>query len=103
MQQAVSEHMTTLWVGAQLNLIHRQKIDAHPIGHRLDRADPILGAVRHNAFFARDQRHHRRPPRPHDPVIDFAREQAQRQADHAGAVAQHPFNRVMGFSGIGRA
>ena len=38
-----------------------------------------------------------------DPVVDFAGQQAQRQADHAGGVAQHPFHRQMGLPRIGGA
>ena len=102
MQQPVGEHMPTFGVGTQLNFVHRQKINAHAIGHRLDRADPILGAVGDNPFLARHQRHYGWPTGAHNPVIDLSGQQTQRQSDDAGAVAQHPFNGVMGFSGIGR-
>ena len=102
MQQPVGKHMAALGVGAKLDLVYREEIAAHPIRHRLDRANPILGAVRHNPLFAGDQSHDRRAPGPDDPVIYLAREQTQRQADDAGAVAQHPLDGIMGFSGIGR-
>ena len=103
MQQTVGEHMAALGVGTQLNLVHSQKIATHAIGHRFDRAHPILGAVGYDAFFAGDQRHHRRAPGADNPVINFTCQQAQRQTNDAGAMAQHPLNGVMGFSGIGRA
>mmetsp|Transcript_27337 Transcript_27337/g.50117 ORF Transcript_27337/g.50117 Transcript_27337/m.50117 type:complete len:580 (-) Transcript_27337:214-1953(-) len=102
-QQTVGEHMAPLGVGAQLNLVNGQKINAHALWHRLDGTDPILGPGRHDPFLARDQRHNRRSAQRHDPVIDLAREQAQGQADHASAVAQHPVDGIGGFTCIGRA
>ena len=102
-QQTVCEHMPPFRIGAELNFVDGQKIDAHPFGHRLDGADPILGARRHDSLFAGDQRHNRRAPLGHDAVIDLARQQAQRQTDHAGAIAQHPLDGVMGLARIGRA
>ena len=37
------------------------------------------------------------------PVIHLPREQAQRQTDHAGAIARHPLNGVMRLASIGGA
>jgi hypothetical protein len=37
------------------------------------------------------------------PVIYLAREQAQRQADHACAVRKHPLDSKVGLAGVGRA
>ena len=45
-------------------------------------------------------------PRPDpvgDLVVDLAREQPQRQPDHAGGMRQHPLDGEMGLAGIGRA
>ena len=39
---------------------------------------------------------------PDDTVVIFAREQAQRKADHAAGVAQHAFDCQMRLAGIGR-
>jgi len=39
---------------------------------------------------------------PHDLVVDLARQEAQRQADHAGFVRQHTVDGEMGFAGVGR-
>ena len=36
-----------------------------------------------------------------DAVIDLARQQPERQADHAGRVAEHPLDGEMGLAGIG--
>jgi len=39
----------------------------------------------------------------HHAVVDLAREQAQRQADHAGAVGKHPLDRKVRLAGVGGA
>ena len=36
-------------------------------------------------------------------VVDLARQKPQRQADHAGGMRQHPFDREMGLAGVGGA
>ena len=72
-QQPVGEHMPAFGIGAELDFVDGHEIGAHALGHRLDR------------------------------VIDLARQQTQRQTDHTGAMAQHPLNRVMGFTCVCRA
>jgi hypothetical protein len=101
-KQAVGEDMATLGVGAELDFIDRHEISADFQRHRLNRADPVLGAVGHDTFFAGDQRHNRRSALGDAAVINLARQQAQRQADDPGAVAQHAFDGVMRFPGIRR-
>ena len=95
--------MPPVRVAAKLDFIHRHEIRADLQRHRLDRTDPISGAVRYDAFFAGHQRHDRRSALCHDPVIDFTRQQAQRQADHPGAMRQHPFDGKMGLAGVRRS
>ena len=102
LQQAVGEDMAAFGIGAKLDFVDGDEIGGD-VGHRLGRRHPVLDPVGNDPFLARDQGHDRRPARPDDPVIDLARQQPQRQADHAGAVGQHPFDGVMGFPGIGRA
>ena len=75
-QQAVGENMAAFGVGTELNFINRQKIGAHAIGHRLDRADPVLGARWHDAFLAGDQCHNGRAAQINNAVINLARQQA---------------------------
>ena len=94
--------MAALGVGAKLDLVHRDEIGAHALGHRLDRADPVLRAVGHDPLLAGEQRHHRGAARGPDPVIDLARQQAQRQPDDAAAIAQHPLDGEMGLAGVRR-
>ena len=95
--------MAPLGIRTKLHFINGQKIAAHPFGHRLDRAHPILRTLWHDAFFAGDQSHNRRPAHRDDLVVNLARKQAQRQADNASAMAQHPLDRVMRFTGVGGA
>ena len=102
-QQAVGENMAAFRVGTELDFVDGYEIGTHAFGHRLDRADPILGARGHDPFFARDKRHDRRPANGDDLVINLAREQTQRQANDTGPVAQHTFNRVMRFTCVRRA
>ncbi len=94
--------MAALGIGTKLDFINRNEIGTDFLWHRLDRADPILRAIRDNPFFPGDKRHTRGATLRHDPVIDLARQKPQRQANHPGPVAQHAFNRVMRFAGIGR-
>ena len=101
-QKPVGEDMATVGVGAKLDLIHRDEIGANVQGHGFNRADPILAAVGHDSLFASHQPHHRGPSLGDDPVINLARQQSQRQADNAGTMGQHAFNRVMSFAGVGR-
>ena len=93
--------MAALWIGAQLYFINGQKIAPHPLGHGLDRANPIGGAIWHDTLFASHQRHHRRAAQRHDLVVDLARQQAQWQTDHTSAMCQHPLDCVMGLAGVG--
>ena len=95
--------MAAFGIGTKLDFVDSDEISPHAFGHRLDGADPILGARRHDPFFARDQRHDRRAANGNDLVIDLARQQTQRQTDHTGSVPQHTFDRVMGFTCVRRA
>ena len=101
-QQPVGENIAPVGIGAELDLVDGQKLGAQAQRHRLHRADPVGGARRHDALLAGDQRHDGGTAQGDDLVIDLARQKAQRQADDAGAVAQHPLDGVMGLAGIGR-
>ena len=95
--------MAALGVGAELDFIDGDEIRPDLQRHRLDRADPVLGAVGNNALFAGDQRHHGGAAGRDDAVIDLARQQTQRQADHPGPVRQHPFDGIVSLARIRRA
>ncbi len=102
-QQPLGEHMAALGVGAQLDLVHRQELHRQRQGHGLHRAHPVVRPRRDDLLLAGDQGHRAGAPQLGDAVIDLARQEAQRQADHAGGVAQHAFDRQMGFTRVGRS
>ena len=102
-QQPISKNMPAIRIGTKLDFIDRYEIGPNVQWHRLGRADPILRAGGDNPFLARHQGHDRWAAQGHNLIIDFARQKPQRQADHACAMAQHLFNRIMGFARIGRA
>ena len=93
--------MPALRIRAKLNLVHRKKGRAQIERHRFDRADKIARLGRHDLLFAGDQRGGLLAFDAYDPVINLAREQAQRQSDHAGAVREHPLDREMGLACVG--
>jgi hypothetical protein len=95
--------VAALAVGGELNFVDGEEVDLAVERHRLDGADEIAGGRREDLFLAGDQRHRRRSLDPRDAIVDLAREQAQRQTDHARAVRHHAFDREMRLAGIGRA
>ena len=102
-QQPVGEDVAALGIGGELDLVDREEIDVDVARHRLDRRDPVAGTLRLDLFLARDQRNVAGADAGDDLVVDFAREQPQRQADQPAFVPQHPLDREMGLAGIGRA
>jgi len=101
-QQAVGEDVATLRVGAQLDLVDGQDLDLAGQRHGLDGADKKGGPRRDNLFLAGDQGDAGLAAQLDDPVIDLPGQQAQRQADHARGMTQHPFDGQVRLAGIGR-
>ena len=102
MQEPMGEHMAALRVGAELDLVDREEFDPAVERHRLDRADEILRMGGDDLLLAGDERDARRPARLDHSVVDLARQQPQRQADHARGMGQHALDREMGLAGVGR-
>ena len=100
-QQALGEDMAALGIGAELDLVDGEKLDPAIERHRLDRGDPVARRHRHDFLFAGDERHRARALRLDDAVVDLASQQPQRQADHAGRMAEHALDREMGLAGVG--
>jgi hypothetical protein len=101
MEQAIREDVPALAVGGELDLIHREEVDRSIRRHRLDRADPIVGARRQALLLPR---HQRDPPLAHPsghPVVDLASEQAERQPDDARVVLEHALDGAVGLPRIG--
>ena len=103
MEDAVGEDMAAVFVLGELDFVDGDKVGAHVDGHGFHGADEIARVRRDDALLAGDEGSVGRALGGDDPVIDLAREQAQRQADHAGAVAQHALDGVMRLAGIGGA
>ena len=100
-QQAVGEDVAALGIGGELDLVDGEEIDVDVARHRLDRAHPIARPLRLDLLLAGDQRDLVGADAGGDLVVDLAREQAQRQADHAAVVAEHALDREVGLAGVG--
>ena len=101
-QDAIGEDMAALEIGRDLDFIDREKRHVEVARHRLDGRDPEPRLRRLDLLFAGDQRDGIRPDAVDDLVVDLARQQPQRQADHAGGMRQHALDREMRLAGIGR-
>ena len=102
-QQTVGEDVAAIEIGAELDLVDRQKIHVDVARHGLDGGDPVGGRARFDLLLARDERDIVLADLRHDAVVDLAREQAQRQADGARREREHALDGVMGLAGVGRA
>ncbi len=101
-QQPVGEHVAALGIGAQLDLVDREEGGLEILRHRLDGGDEVAGRGRLDALLAGNQSDRGGALLGHHPVIDLAREQAQRTTDQAAPVGQHPLDREVGLAGVGR-
>jgi len=88
-------------IGAKLDLIDHQTGHRDIQRHGFDGANIKARRLGDDFLLARDQRHFVRTAQLDDAVIDFARQQAQRQSDHAGLVGEHALDGKMGLAGIG--
>ncbi len=102
-QQAVGEDVPALRISGQLDLVDRQELHLAVQRHGLDSADEILRPGRGDLLLAGDQGDGAGASGLDDAIVDLAREQPQRQTDHAGLVAQHPLHRQVGLASVGRA
>ena len=87
MQQPVRENMPAFGVGRELHLVDGEKIDIDVARHRLHGRHPIARALGFDLFLARDERDVGCAHLLRDFVVHLARQQPQRQADHAAFVA----------------
>ena len=101
MQDAIGEDVAALEIGSDLDFIDREKRHVEIARHRLHGGDPEPRLRRLDLFLAGDQRDGIHARAIDDLVVDLARQQPQRQADHAGGMRKHPLDREMGLAGIG--
>ena len=102
MQQPVGEDVTALGIGGELDLVDGEEIDVDLARHGLDGAHPVAGALGLDLLLAGDERDLVGADAGDDLVVDLAREQTQRQADHAAFVAEHALDGEVGLAGVGR-
>ena len=102
-QEAVGEDVTALAIAGELNLVHRYELDRPVEGHRFDGADEVARLLGDPPLLARHQGGRAFALRLDHAVVDLAREEAEREAHHAGAVGQHALDRQMGLARVGRA
>ena len=102
-KHAIGEDVTALEIGAQLDLIDRQECDIEIARHRFDCANPESWVRRLDLLLAGDQSDRVLADAVGDLVVDLAREQTQRQPDHAAGMRQHALDGEMGLAGVGGA
>ena len=101
MQQPVGEEMAALRIGRHLHFVDRKEGDRPVDRHRLDGAYEIARARGRDLLLAGDQRDLGGALQLDDAVVVLARQQAQREADHARIVPEHALDREVGLAGVG--
>jgi hypothetical protein len=114
-QHAVSEDMAALRIHAELCLVDggegeitrkhalmRAILASADDGHALSGAQDIARAFRDDTLLAGDQGDVLRALDAADPLVDFAGQQPQREADYAAGMAAHPFDGEISLAGVGR-
>ena len=101
-QQPVGEDVAAIGVGAELDLVDREELRVAVERHRLDRAGEPARIGRDDLLLAGDQRDVAGALLRHHAIVVLAGEQAEREADDAGGVRQHPLDGEMGLAGIRR-
>ena len=102
-QQPIGEDVSAIGVRRQLDLVDGKEIYVDVARHGFDGADPIASVVRLDLFFAGDQRNIGHARLGHHAIINLACQQAQRQADETGVVAEHALDRQMRLASVSRA
>ena len=103
MKQSVGKHMPALGIGGDLAFVDGNEAHFPLNRHRFNGTQEPARAGRHDLFLAGDQRDIGGALESADLVIDFARQQPQRKADHAAGMAAQAFDREMRLAGVGRA
>jgi hypothetical protein len=98
-----SVNTAALEIGAELRFVDGDEGDVDVARHRLDGRHPEARVRRLDLLFAGDERDVLGPDAVDALVVDLARQEPQRQPDHAGRMREHPLDREMGLAGVGRA
>ena len=100
-EQAIGEDVAAVAVGGELDLVDGHERRLEVARHRLHGRHPEAGAGRLDLLLAGDERDRLRADPVDDALVDLARQQAQRQADQPGVVADHAFDGEVGLAGVG--
>jgi hypothetical protein len=95
--------MPAFGIRPNLRLVERGKGDVTVNRHRFGSAQQPAGTRWQDFLFAGQQPDLFGPLQRHDPVINLARQQSQREAHHAARMPAHPLDREMRLAGVGRA
>jgi hypothetical protein len=101
--------MAALRIDAQLRLVDRGEGEIAAVlalalhRHAFGGAQIIARALGHDPLFTRDQRDLAGALHLNDAVVNFAGQQAQREADDPRRMGAHPFDRQVGLAGVGGA
>ncbi len=87
----------------ELDFVDGQEVHVHVARHGLDGGHPVAGALGLDLLLAGDERDLVGADAGRDLVVDLARQQPQRQADHAALVTEHALDGEMRFAGVGGA
>ncbi len=114
-KHSVGEDVAALGVDAELGLVDRREreligerafgwtvVPPGPNRHRFRRAEDVARVGRDDPLLAGQQRDLLLALQGDHPLVDLAREQAQREADHARGMGAHPFDGEIGLAGVGR-
>ena len=102
-EDAIGEDVAAFEIARDLHLVDGEEGEVEVARHRLDRRDPIARIPRLDFLLTGDERDRLAADPCGDLVVDLAREQAQRQADHARGMREHPLDGEMGLAGVGRS
>ena len=95
--------MAAVGVLRQLDLVDGDEVGAFVDRHGFDRAGEPAGAGRLDPLFTRNEGAGLLALLLYHLVVDLARKQAQRQADHPRAVRKHPLHSKVRLAGVGGA
>ena len=102
MQQTLGEDVAAVGVGAKLDFVDGDELDVAVERHRLHGAGEPFGVGRDDLFLTGDQGDVSGAFAGDHAVVVLARQQAERKADDAGGVGEHPLDGKMGLAGVRR-
>jgi len=102
-QDPVGENMAPLQVTGQLHFVDGDKRGIRILRHCFNGTDPVARFRRQHFLFAGHQRHGVLAGAFDDLCINLPCQEPQRQADHAGFMAEHALDRQMGLARIRRS